>query len=96
MEQLNNRIRSTRRMCFQDQIPCNMGDGGKGDGSEGKNLVPARFNYFSTLQSIALTHVDVGRLILGRCLQARFGSAGHFTSREATPKNAEQKHRSEF
>ena len=64
MEQLNNRIRSTRRMCFQEQIPCNMGDGGEGDGSDGKNLVPARFNNFSSLESITLAHVDVGRLIL--------------------------------
>ena len=59
MEQLNNRIRSTRRMCFHERIPCNVEDE-----SEGENLVPARFNNFSSLEFIALTHVDVERLLL--------------------------------
>lgn len=53
MEQLNNRIRSTRRMCFREQIPWNVADvDSNGDECEDGHLVPARFHIFFSFSNL--------------------------------------------
>ena len=61
MEQLNNRIRSTRRMCFREQIPWNVADvDSNGDECEDGHLVPARFHiFFFIFESVVLARFNV-------------------------------------
>ena len=80
MEQLNNRIRSTRRMCFREQIPWNVADSGSnGDECEDGHLVPARFHIFFLFSNLLFWRALMF-VAFGRCRQARFCSAGHFNS----------------